>query len=98
MAGPTGQKKKLHSGRHASAMKRARQTVAITRYNRRQKQEMKGAIKAVRTAIVAKDKKAAQAALKTAAPLLDKIGRKGIIPKSRASRLVSRLTQSVSTL
>ncbi len=98
MATPGNQKKKLHSGRHASAMKRARQTVTKTRYNKSQKQGMKAAIKALRIAIGAKDKKAAQTALKTAVPLIDKIGRKGIIPKTRASRVVSRLTIAVGKL
>lgn len=98
MAGPANQKKKLHTGRHASAMKRARQTITKTRYNRTQKQAMKTAVKAVRVAVAAKDKKAAQQALITTVPLLDKIGRKGILPKERTARVVSRLTRAVSQL
>jgi len=52
----------------------------------------------VREAVVAKDKEAATAALKAAIPVIDASASKGVIPRSNASRNVSRLTILVNTL
>lgn len=98
MAGATKAKKVLHSGRHASAIKRARQDVKRTRYNRKYKTQMRDAIKAVRVALAAGELKAAQAALTIAIPTVAKTARRGIMPAGRASRYISRLTLAVNKL
>ena len=98
MAGPNNAKKKLHSGRHASAIKRARQTLKLRRYNKQYLTVMRKAIKAVRAAIRAKDTKGAQDALKQVTPIIAKTAGKGIIPARRGSRVISRLTQAVHQL
>ena len=83
---------------HASADKRARQSSKRRMQNRIQKATMRSAVKSVDAAIEAGDKAAAGEALKTAVPLLDRAGRKGLIHKSQASRRVSRLTAHVKNL
>ena len=98
MAGNNSQKKKLHSGRHASAIKRARQNPKRRRYNRGFLKEMRAAIKGLRVAIASSDKAQAQSALKTTIPVVAKTARRGIIPKGRASRYISRLTHAVNRL
>ena len=52
----------------ASAKKRMRQTERVTAVNRARRSRIRTAIKAVETAIAAKDKTAASAALKAAQP------------------------------
>lgn len=96
MAG--AEKKKLNSGRHASAIKRARQTIERRRYNKGYLKKMRQAIKAVRTAIAANNKSDAEAALKNAGPIIAKSAGRGVIPKGRASRFISRLTIAVNKL
>jgi small subunit ribosomal protein S20 len=98
MAKPDGKKQKLHSGRHASAIKRARQNLKRRRYNRSYLKEMRAAIKAVRTAIAGKDAKGASTALISAIPIVAKTAGRGIIPSHRGSRFVSRLTKAVNQL
>jgi len=83
---------------HASADKRARQSLKRRMQNRMQKAAMRSAVKRVDAAIEAGDKNAAGEALKVAVPLLDRAGRKGLIHKSQASRRVSRLTAHVKNL
>jgi small subunit ribosomal protein S20 len=51
----------------------------------------------VRTAIEAKDGKAAEA-LKVAITIIDKAAQRGVIAKKAASRKISRLTKSVNSL
>lgn len=91
-------KKKLVKGRHASAIKRAKQSEKRRERNRFFLTTMRSAVKGVRKALAAKDKKAAQTALKVAVPVIDKTVTKGVIPKARASRTISRLTQAVASL
>lgn len=98
MAEEAPKKKKLVKGRHKSAIKRAKQSEVRSVRNRHFLSTMRGAVKTVRAALTAKDKKAAQAALKTAVPVIDKSVSKGVIPKIRASRTISRLTQAVASL
>lgn len=95
MATATGQKKKLHTGRHASAIKRARQSEKLRRHNRKSVKEMRAAVKAVRVAVASKDVKGAAEALKIAIPIVAKTAGRGIIPKGRASRYISRMSQAV---
>lgn len=98
MAEEAPKKKKLVKGRHKSAIKRAKQSEVRAVRNRHFLSTMRGAVKTVRTALAAKDKKAAQVALKSAVPVIDKTASKGVIPKTRAARTISRLTQAVASL
>jgi len=59
---------------------------------------MRTRIKHVRLAIEGSDAQEAQQALKTAVPLIDRCAQKKIIPRKRASRIVSRLTCAVNKL
>lgn len=98
MASDAPKKKKLVKGRHASAIKRAKQSEVRRERNRHFLSTLRSAVKGVRTAIAAKDKAAAQKALKVAVPVIDKTVSKGVIPKTRASRTISRLTTAVASL
>lgn len=66
--------------------------------NKSVRSKVKTAIKKVEAAIAAKDKTAAQAALKNAISELDKATRKGIFHKNTCARKVSRLTVAVNKL
>jgi len=83
---------------HASSLKRARQDAKIRLRNRARKAEMRTAVKKVRTAIQSGDQAAANEALREAASLIDRAGRKGVIHRSQASRRVSRLNAAVKAL
>lgn len=98
MAEPAKKKGKLQKGRHKSAIKRARQSVKRHRRNVKYIVQLRKVMKAVRAAVATKDQAKAKAALKTAIPVIDKTASNGIIPKPRAARYVSRLTQAVQKL
>lgn len=98
MAAEAPKKKKLVKGRHKSAIKRAKQSDVRSVRNRHFLSTMRGAVKTVRTAVAAKDKAAAAKALLLAVPVIDKTASKGVIPKTRASRTISRLTAAVASL
>lgn len=82
-------KKKLNTGRHASALKRARQAKKTRVRNRHATSTLKTAVKVVRT------EKSAETLAK-AIPMIAKTARKGIIPRNRARRLTSRLQKAVN--
>lgn len=83
-------RKKIGKGRHHSALKRARQNERRRARNRMAMSSIKTAIKNVRTT-------RSKEALLKAIPQIDKAANKGMIPKVRAARIVSRLTRFVST-
>ncbi len=83
---------------HPSAEKRNRQRVKRTIRNRAVKSKVRTHVKDVRSAIAAKDPKAAQAALLVATVSIDKAAGKGVVPKRTASRTVSRLATAVHRL
>ena len=83
---------------HKSAIKRIKQSAKKTARNRHVSSTLKTYIKRVREAVEAKDKVAADAALKIAIPVIDASATKGVIHSSTASRNVSRLTKLVNTL
>lgn len=83
---------------HVSALKRARQDEKKRAQHRAQKSAMRTAIKKVHTAIEAGDQAAANDALKAAASLIDRAGRKGLIHARQASRRVSRLNGHVKNM
>jgi small subunit ribosomal protein S20 len=82
-------KKKIGKGRHHSALKRERQNERRRTRNRMVMSALRTEIKKVRTTR-SKD------ALSKAIPQIDKAVTKGIIPRRRASRIISRLTAVVS--
>ncbi len=83
---------------HPSALKRARQAIKRQARNRSAVSAMKTTVKKVDLAIVKKEPEAIKVALKVATSSLAKTASKGIIPKKRASRKISRLALRVNKL
>ncbi|MDD9939103.1 MAG: 30S ribosomal protein S20 [Myxococcales bacterium] len=83
---------------HASARKRARQTLKITERNKHFRTTTRTHVKRVRAAVAAGDKAAAETALKTAVKLIDRAVAKGLWHRKAGSRYISRLTSQVSAL
>jgi len=83
---------------HKSAEKRSRQNEKRQLKNASVKSHVKTKIKAVITAIEAKDKAGSETALANAIPLIGKAASKGAFHKNTASRKVSRLTKKVNAL
>ena len=82
----------------AQARKRARQAEKHRQHNAGRRSMMRTEIKKVIKAIEAGDKDAAQSALKSAVPLLDRLATKGLIHKNKAARHKSRLNAKVRAL
>ncbi len=83
---------------HKSAMKRARQNENRRLRNKAVRTRVKGAVKAVRSALTAGNKEEAVKALAAAEPILDKAASKGAIHHGTASRKISRLAKQVHKL
>jgi small subunit ribosomal protein S20 len=83
---------------HPSADKRNRQRIKRTLRNRTISSSVRTLVKRVRTAIAAKDKAAAKAALATAVSALDSAASKGVVHPKAVSRTVSRLSAQVHKL
>jgi small subunit ribosomal protein S20 len=83
---------------HPSAEKRNRQRLKRTARNRTLTSTVRTLVKRVRTALHAKDKEAATAALKVAMVALDKAATKGTVHPKAASRTISRLSAQVHRL
>jgi small subunit ribosomal protein S20 len=83
---------------HPSAEKRNRQRIKRTLRNRAVKSAVRTHVKKVRDALAAKNKKAAQEALKAATVALDRASSKGVVPAKTAARTVSRLAAQVHKL
>ncbi len=79
---------------HKSAKKRARQTVKRNARNRAVRSELRGGVKEARTANDSGDAEGAAGALRRAEALLRRAASKGVIPKQRASRTISRLAKA----
>ena len=77
-------------------MKRTRQSEIRNLRNRTNKSKMKTAIKAVFAAIEEQSVEKAQAALRAAIPVIDRVAVKGSLHKNTTSRTVSRLTKRVN--
>jgi small subunit ribosomal protein S20 len=77
---------------HASAEKRARQALKRRARNRHQRSRMRTAVRQAQAAIPAGGEPAA-AALQQAESVLRRAASRGLIPKQRASRQVSRLAR-----
>ncbi len=82
----------------AQAKKRARQAEVHRARNAGQRTELRTQIKKVRTAIVSKDKSAAQLAYREAASVIDRLVGKGLVHKNAAARYKSGLNQQLRTL
>ncbi len=79
----------------ASARKRARQSEKQRQHNASLRSELRSAIRNVRKAIAAGDKKAARAVLQSATSTIDSIADKRIIHKNTAARHKSRLSAHI---
>jgi len=88
--------KKMGKGRHASAIKRHRQSEKRRMRNKAIKSRVKTAIRGVKKGLSAGDKDTTLSLLKMAVSELHKAASKGVIPKKRASRLSSRLTKAIN--
>jgi small subunit ribosomal protein S20 len=83
---------------HPSAEKRNRQRIKRTLRNRAVASSVRTLVKRVRTALHAKDKTAAETALKVATVALDKAATKGVVHPKAASRTISRLSAQIHRL
>ena len=82
----------------ASAKKRARQNEERRQHNASRRSMLRTTMKNVITAVQAKDKDAATAALKTAVPAIDRLAQKKLIHKNKAARHKSQLNSLVKAL
>ena len=80
------------------ARKRARQNDKARAHNASLRSMARTYIKKVLAAVSAGDAESAQAALKAAMPVIDRIADKGIIHKNKAARHKSRLNAKVKAL
>ena len=74
----------------AQARKRARQAEKRRTHNASQRSMVRTYIKRVQAAIASNDQAAAEEALTTAIPVIDKMASKGIMHKNKAARHKSR--------
>lgn len=82
----------------ASARKRARQAEKRRQHNAAMRSELRTAIRNVRKAIAAGDKKAARSVLERASSVIDSIADKRIIHKNAAARHKSRLAARIRAM
>jgi small subunit ribosomal protein S20 len=82
----------------ASARKRARQAEKRRQHNAALRSELRTAIRNVRKAIAAGDKKAARSVLGRASSVIDSIADKRIIHKNAAARHKSRLAARIRAM
>ena len=82
----------------ASARKRARQSEKHRQHNAALRSELRSAVRNVRKAIAAGDKKAAQDVFRRAAGTIDSIADKNIIHKNTAARHKSRLSARIRAM
>lgn len=83
---------------HKSSEKRAKQDIKKNLVNKVNESKTKTAVKKVRDAITAGDKKAAAAVLKTAQAELRKLAKTGVIKANTAARKTSRLASQINNL
>ncbi len=82
----------------AQARKRARQAVKLNAHNSSQRSTLRTAIKAVRKAILAGDKSAANSIFQASVSTIDRIADKKIIHKNKAARHKSRLSAALKAM
>jgi small subunit ribosomal protein S20 len=83
---------------HVSSLKRSRQTITKTAINRANKSKLRGALRLMREALVAGDKKTLVATYRTTTSVLDKAVQKGVLHKNTASRYKGRLNARVKAV
>ena len=83
---------------HKSALKRARQNEIIRSRNITYKTRVKNAVKSVRVLTDENSADKAGQELKKATSIIQKSASKGVIPKKRAARKISRLTLQVNRI
>ncbi len=84
--------------RHESAKKRTRQIKKRTVVNRARVSRVRTFVRKVELAIASGDAEAARSALRAAQPEIDRGVSKGVVPKNRASRKLSRLSARVKAM
>ena len=82
----------------AQARKRARQNVTRRAHNTGRSSMMRTHIKNVLKAVAAEDKDGAQAAFRSAASIIDRSAKAGLIHKNAAARYKSRLNARVRAI
>lgn len=82
----------------ASARKRARQSETRRQHNASLRSELRTAVKSVKKAIEAGDKKAAGEVFRRATGVIDNIADKNIIHKNKAARHKSRLAAAIKAM
>ncbi|MCP5275714.1 MAG: 30S ribosomal protein S20 [Burkholderiales bacterium] len=82
----------------SQARKRARQSIKRREHNIGLRSRLRTAIKHVRKAIEAGDKKEAQAIFNQTVSTVDSIADKGIIHKNKAARQKSRLSAAIKAM
>lgn len=87
-----------HVNHSKSAKKRHRQSLVRAERNQARRSEARTAVRAAREAIAGGDKEGAQAAVRNAGSVLDRIARKGTIHPNNAARRKSRLAKQLSAL
>lgn len=83
---------------HKSSEKRAKQDIKKNLVNKTNESQMKTAVKKVRDAMAAGDKKAAAELLQTAQAELRRLAKTGVIKLNTAARRTSRLARQVNGL
>lgn len=83
---------------HKSAKKRARQDEKRAARNRQSRTRAKTAVKSARTALDSGDASQSNSAVRNAEGVLRRVASKGVIPKKRASRQISRLAKRSNAL
>lgn len=94
----TVDRKTVIMANHASAKTRIRRNGRRTDINLNRLNRVRTYIKKVEAAVAAGDKTAAEAMLKAAQPEIQRGVTKGVLPKNRASRKISRLSRSIKAL
>jgi small subunit ribosomal protein S20 len=83
---------------HFSALKRSRQTEKRSQVNRANRSRLRTALRDLREAIAAGDRKAAQSSFRASVSVIDKAIQKGVIHENTAARYKSRLSTRVNAL
>ena len=83
---------------HKSAIKRIRQTLKRRQRNRHVKGETRTVVKSFRATLESGDREAAGESFRRAERALRRAASKGVIPKARADRSVSRLAKKLNAL
>ena len=81
-----------------SAIKRHRQSLRRRERNRAHRSEARGAVRRARELIAAGDKDEAEAAVREASAILDRVARKGTLHANNAARRKSRLVRALNAV